>query len=77
VIFQKAFLSQHPPPWPAQRAGTDRVFKGEVFLRDRALRFLFEDADLRPSCSGAASCTLVGDQAATAACVERSIFADR
>jgi heterodisulfide reductase subunit C len=62
VIFQKAFLSNIRRHGRLNEIELIALFKGEVFLRDRALPVLFEDAGLAPKLQRRGKLHLVGEQ---------------
>ena len=62
VIFQKAFLANIRRHGRLNEIELIALFKGEVFLRDRALPVLFEDAGLAPKLQRRGKLHLVGEQ---------------
>jgi len=67
VIFQKAFLANIRRHGRLNEIELIALFKGEVFLRDRALPCSLKTPISRPNCSGRASCTWWASRCATAA----------
>ena len=74
VIFQKAFLDNIRRYGRLNEIELIARFKGEVFLRDRALPVLFEDADLAPKLHRRAKLHLIGEKVRDRGVVAR-IFA--
>jgi len=74
VVFQKAFLDNIRRHGRLNEIELIALFKGEVFLRDRALPVLFEDADLAPKLQRRGKLDLIGEQVRDRGVVAR-IFA--
>lgn len=62
MIFQKAFLANIRRHGRLNELELIALFKGEVFLRDRALPVLFEDAGLAPQLQRRGKLHLTGEQ---------------
>jgi heterodisulfide reductase subunit C2 len=74
VVFQKAFLDNIRRHGRLNELELIALFKGEVFLRDRALPVLFEDADLAPKLQRRRKLHLIGERVRDRGVVSR-IFA--
>lgn len=74
VVFQKAFLDNIRRHGRLNELELIALFKGEVFLRDRALPVLFEDADLAPKLQRRRKLHLIGERVRNRGVVSR-IFA--